>query len=141
MAQSLHITGRVSIPISEIRFRFSRSGGHGGQNVNKVETKVELYFDVSASPSLGDDDRGTVLRRLASRIDKDGVLRLTAQESRSQLQNRERAVARFTELLSRALRPAKKRVSTGVPRASKERRLEEKKRRGAAKRSRRITLE
>lgn len=141
MAQILHITRRVSIPRSEIRFKFTRSGGHGGQNVNKVETRVELYFDVTASPSLTEEDRETILRRLASRLDKNGVLRITVQESRSQLQNRDRAVARFAELLSHVLRPAKKRLATGVPRASKEHRIEEKKRRGAAKRSRRVVLE
>ena len=141
MTQIVHITRRVSIPRSEIRFKFTRSGGHGGQNVNKVETRVELYFDVTASPSLTEEDRGTILRRLDSRLDKKGVLRITVQESRSQTQNRERAIARFTELLSRALRTVAKRVATGVPRASKERRLEEKKRRGASKRSRRVVLE
>jgi ribosome-associated protein len=112
---------------SEIDFRTSRSGGPGGQNVNKVESKVELLFDVSNSPSLTDGQRNRIFSRLRNRIDSDGVLHLSSQSSRSQWENKERVVAEFVRLLRAALKPAKKRVKTRPSKSSKEKRLKKKK--------------
>ncbi|TAK60222.1 MAG: aminoacyl-tRNA hydrolase [Bacteroidetes bacterium] len=138
MDKDLAITTHVSVPRSELSFRFARSGGHGGQNVNKVETKVELLFDVLHSPSLTDEQKERILKKLENRIDSEGVLRIVSQESRSQSKNREAAVERFIELMSHALKVRKKRMKTKIPKAVKERRLETKKRRGEVKRLRRI---
>jgi ribosome-associated protein len=130
------INSNVKIPISELQFRFARSGGHGGQNVNKVETRVELLFDVAQSPSLSDSDRERILKHLKSKIDTAGILRVVAQESRSQWRNREDAVERFAELLRHALIPRKKRIKTRISAGAREKRLEEKKRRSEIKKLR-----
>jgi ribosome-associated protein len=136
MRKSLRINENLSIPISELRFRTSRSGGAGGQNVNRVETKVELLFDVEKSPSLSAEHKQRVFQVLRSHMDREGVLHLESQETRSQLQNRELVIERFIRLLHQALKPIKKRRPTKPPSASKEERLEEKKRRKHAKKSR-----
>ena len=81
----VHITDTVSIPMSELSFRFARSSGPGGQHVNRSATQVELLFDVANSPSLDEAQRQRVLNKLKSRIDKEGVLHLVSQETRSQL--------------------------------------------------------
>ena len=133
----VRITDTVSIPISELRFRFARSSGPGGQHVNRSATQVELLFDVAGSPSLDEVQRRRVLTNLKSRIDKEGVLHLVSQETRSQLRNREEVVERFRELMRDALRVPKSRRPTRPTRGARERRLEEKRRRSEAKRSRR----
>lgn len=130
------INSNVNIPISELQFRFARSGGHGGQNVNKVETRVELLFDVARSPSLSDSDRERILKHLGSKIDTAGILRVVAQESRSQWRNREEAVERFAALLRAALKPKKKRIATRVSAGAREKRLEQKRRRSRIKKLR-----
>ncbi len=135
------INDSLGIPKSELRFRFARSGGPGGQNVNKVETRVELLFDVTNSPSLRDDQRQTIIAHLKSRVDTEGILHVIAQASRSQWKNREDAVERFADLLRSALKPRKKRVATKTTRAAKEKRLESKKRRGEVKRMRKFEKE
>jgi ribosome-associated protein len=134
---SIYITDSLSIPTSEIQFTFARSGGKGGQNVNKVETRVELWFDVNGSPSLTESQRHQIREELRHRIDSTGILRIVAQESRSQWRNREDALRRFEELLRRAMMPKKKRVKTKMSAAGKFRRIEEKKHRGEKKRLRR----
>ena len=136
----VRITDTVSIPMSELHFRFARSSGPGGQHVNRSATQVELLFDVANSPSLDETQQQRVLSKLKSRIDKEGVLHLVSQETRSQLRNREEAVERFQELMSGALRVPKSRRPTRPTRAARERRLEEKRRRGEAKRGRRPVL-
>ena len=133
----VRITNTVSIPMSELRFRFARSSGPGGQHVNRSATQVELLFDVASSPSLDEVQRQRVLTKLQSRIDKEGVLHLVSQETRSQLRNREEVVERFRELMREALHVPKSRRPTRPTRAARERRLEEKRRRGEAKRGRR----
>ena len=133
----VRITDTVSIPISELRFRFARSSGPGGQHVNRSATQVELLFDVAGSPSLDEVQRRRVLTNLKSRIDKEGVLHLVSQETRSQLRNREEVVERFRELMRDALHVPKKRRPTRPTRAARKRRLEEKRRRSEAKRRRR----
>lgn len=132
----LQINTKVSIPLAELQFRFSTSSGPGGQHANKVATKVTLLFDVAGSPSLDDASRQRLLTKLVNRIDKDGVLKLDVQESRSQHRNRETAVTRFQQLLATALNPQKKRRKTKPSRAAKERRLENKKKQGQRKQER-----
>ncbi|HTK81078.1 MAG TPA: alternative ribosome rescue aminoacyl-tRNA hydrolase ArfB [Bacteroidota bacterium] len=138
MDDPIKVTSHLSIPLGELEFHFARSGGKGGQNVNKVETKVELFFDVEHSASLSDHHRNKLMSELRSRLDSRGMLRIVAQDSRSQWQNRELAVERLVEVLQAALKTKKKRVATKTPAAAKERRLVEKKRRGIIIRSRRI---
>jgi ribosome-associated protein len=132
------ISSHLRIPLSELLFQFSRSGGKGGQNVNKVETKVELLFDVRHSPSLTVDDRSKLLHRLGSRLYSGGMLHIVSQESRSQWTNREQAVVKFVAILQAALKPEKKRTKTRIPTSSKRKRLEHKKRRGEIKKMRRM---
>ena len=120
-------TGAVSIPLSEIRFRFSRSGGAGGQHVNKVSTRVELLFDLAGSASLTADQKHTAAEALVSHMDDAGMLSLVVDTSRSQWKNRELAVERLHRILHHALRPRKKRVATRVHRQARERRLQTKK--------------
>ena len=138
MASKLIITKAVSIPLSDLHFRFSRSGGHGGQNVNKLETRVELFFNVSASTGLNEEQRLAVIRHLGSRIDTEGYLRIVAQSSRYQWRNRQEAVEKFIVLLQKALAPKKKRVATKASVASRQKRIEAKKHRGKIKAARKI---
>ena len=130
------INEAVQIPVAELSFRFSTSSGPGGQHVNKSATRVTLLFDVAHSPSLPDEVRVRLLKRLANRIDKDGVLQLHVQASRSQHRNRDTAVSIFQKLLADALKPRKKRRRTQPPAAANEKRLQEKKRRGERKQDR-----
>jgi len=134
--QIITIDDRVQIPLSELEFRFSRSSGPGGQHVQKSSTRVELLFDVARSPSLDDEQRARVLSRLSGYVDTDGVLHLTSQSERSQWRNRQEAVARFQELMGRALARRKRRRATLPTAASREKRLEQKKRRSQVKRQR-----
>ncbi|MCI0396158.1 MAG: aminoacyl-tRNA hydrolase [Chloroflexi bacterium] len=132
----IRINDQVAISRSELSFRFSTSSGPGGQHVNKAETQVTLLFDVARSPSLDETIRQRLLARLATRLDKDGVLQISVQESRSQHQNRETAVARFQALLAEALKVRKKRRKSRPGQAAVERRLAEKKQRSQLKKNR-----
>jgi len=132
----IRITPSLVIPRAELQFRTSRSGGPGGQHVNKVETRVELLFDVANSPSLDEWQRQRLLDGLQSWLDSDGVLHIVSDSYRSQYRNREDVIARFVMLLQHALRPPKLRRPTRVPRGAKEARLQEKKHRGDIKRRR-----
>jgi ribosome-associated protein len=122
--------------IPELRFSASRSSGAGGQNVNKVNTKVELRFHIRSSDLLSDEEKSILLRKLGNRINQDGELVLTAQDERSQLKNKEKVIERFHHLIRRALTPQKSRKATSPTRASRRRRLEKKKQH-AEKKSRR----
>jgi ribosome-associated protein len=132
----IEITEELSIPQHELTFAASRSSGPGGQHVNKVSSRVTLRFDVVASPSLSDEQKRRILSRLATRVSKNGVLRVVSQKHRSQAANRRAAVERFVTLLRDALAPAPLRKPTVVLPAAKQRRLEEKRRRSWLKRQR-----
>jgi ribosome-associated protein len=129
----IRINDEVAINDGELRFEFSRSSGPGGQNVNKVETKVRLLFDVRNSSSLTADQRDRIEERLATRITKDHVLHVTSQRHRTREANRRAAVERFTELLDEALAEEEPRVASKVPKAQRKRRLESKRRRSQKK--------
>jgi ribosome-associated protein len=120
----------------ELDFATSRSSGPGGQNVNKVNTRVTLLFNVDRSAALSPEQRELLRSRLGGRISRVGVLRVVSQRHRTQLANRDAAVERFAELLRDALTEKTERVPVKVPRQSKEKRLEEKRRRGSLKRER-----
>lgn len=130
------IKEKLTIPDDELFFEFSRSSGPGGQNVNKVSTRVTLLFDVAQSPSLTEEQRSRIMKRLHTRITKAGVLRVTSQKHRSQSANREAARDRFAELLREALRRTRPRRKTKVPKAVREKRLTDKRHRGRLKRQR-----
>ena len=136
--QQLEINDRVSIPLSELSFSASRSGGPGGQHVNTSSTRIELWWDLAASPSLDDESRARAASRLASRlVDEGRLLRLVSSGSRSQAQNRAEVIERFRSVLAAALREVKPRKRTRPTKASKEQRLHGKRRRGETKRQRR----
>lgn len=129
--ESIRVTRSVSIPLSEIELRFSRSSGPGGQHAQKSETRVEAVFDVEASGSLTDRQKQRVLQKAGP------VLRAIAQDERSQARNRELATERLAETLREALHVARRRKPTKPSRAAVERRLESKRRRSETKRLRR----
>jgi ribosome-associated protein len=129
-AESIRVTRSVSLDPDEIELRVSRSSGPGGQHANKTETRVEALFDVAASASLSDVQK----RRVESRLGP--VVRATAQDERSQARNRALAVERLAAKLAEALRVERRRVPTSPTKASRERRLEAKRRRANVKRRR-----
>lgn len=132
----LRVSDELSIPHAELSYKATRSGGPGGQHVNTSATRVELEFDVGASPSLSDAQRARIQEQLANRIDGDGVMRLSSSSSRSQHQNREDVTERLARLLEDALKVRKRRRKTRVPRAAKEKRLKQKKQRSQVKKER-----
>jgi ribosome-associated protein len=130
-AESIRVNASVSIPLAEIELRASRSSGPGGQHANTSETRIEAVFDVEASEALTPAQKRRVLAHTGP------VVRAVAQDERSQLRNRELALERLAERLRLALRVQRRRVPTAPTTASRERRLEEKRRRGEVKRLRR----
>jgi ribosome-associated protein len=129
--ESIRVTRSVLLPLAEIEFRFSRSSGPGGQHANRSETRVEARFDVESSRALTDVQKRRVVARTGPTI------RAVAQDERSQWRNRELAVERIVEQLREALKVERRRKRTKPPAASRERRLEDKRRRSETKRMRR----
>ena len=132
----IKIIDNLFIPEDEVHFTASRSGGPGGQNVNKVSSRVTLSFDVVHSAALSEDQKRTLLNDLATRINKDGLLRVVSQRTRSQDMNRTDAAERFADLLLQALTPRRLRIKTRTPKAARERRLEKKRKRTSIKQAR-----
>jgi ribosome-associated protein len=129
--ESIRVTRSVVLPLSEVELRFSRSSGPGGQHANTAETRVEALLDVEASSALTDAQKRRVVAKAGS------MLRAVAQDERSQWRNRELAVERLVEQLRQALKVPRRRVATKPTAASRQRRLEAKKRRSQTKRLRR----
>jgi ribosome-associated protein len=132
----LHITDTIAIDESELEERFVRASGPGGQNVNKVASAVELRFDAATSAVLDDEVRERLKRIAGSRMTADGVVVIDARRFRTQAQNREDARERLAELLRSALTRPKRRRKTRPTTASRERRIETKRRRSDTKRGR-----
>lgn len=130
MAEVLRVTRSLSIPLGEIEFHFTTSGGPGGQHANRSSTRVEVRFDVARSASLGPRQRARLLQRFGP------VVRATAGDSRSQSRNRDLALDRLSGRLGEALAVRRTRVATTPTAAARARRIEDKRRRGALKRQR-----
>jgi ribosome-associated protein len=131
----VRITSSLSIPLAELQFRFTPSGGPGGQHANKVNTRVELRFDVAGSPSLGPRQRSRLLEKLGPEV------RVVADDERSQGRNRQLAVTRFAERMAAALHIDKPRRPTRPSKGAKERRLSAKRQQSERKRARRPTFD
>ena len=129
----MKITSDLTINPSELSFSFSRSSGAGGQNVNKVNSRVTLSFDVGASASLNEEQRRLITRRLARRINRRGKLQISSDVHRTQEANRKEVVERFMHLMRGAVRVARPRRKTRVPARERKRRLEQKKKRSQVK--------
>lgn len=121
---------------SEIKLQTTRSGGKGGQNVNKVETAVIAYFNIDASQTFTDEQKATLREKLSNRINSEGELVVKAQTHRTQLANKEEAIRKVHELVQNALHRKKARIATRVPKAVREKRVESKKRTAAIKQGR-----
>jgi len=133
----LDVSPDLRLPLAELEFRASRSGGPGGQHVNTSSTRVEVTWDIAGSPALSEQQRQRLLVRLGSRLDGTGRLRLVSSATRSQLRNREDVTERLRDVVAQALVVRRARKRTRTPRAAKAARLENKRRRAATKRDRR----
>jgi ribosome-associated protein len=136
-ARHLVVSPTLRLPLAELEYRASRSGGPGGQHVNTSSTRIEVWWDVAGSSALTEEQRARLLTRLSTRLDSTGRLRLVSSGSRSQLRNREAVTERLRDLVAAALRVPKARKRTRPSRAAKAARLEAKRRRSAIKRERR----
>lgn len=136
----LEISPALQIPLAELEYQASRSGGPGGQHVNTSSTRIEVWWDVAGSPSLTPEQRAQLLERLGPRLDSAGRLRLVSSGSRSQLRNREDVTERLRSVVAGALVVRKKRKATKPSRAAKAARLEAKRRRASTKHHRRAPI-
>src|SRR3954468_5143559 len=137
MTDILQITDTIAVPRSELVYRASRSGGAGGQHINTSSTRIELLWDFQRTSALDDSEKERVRKKLAARIDAEGMVRVVSGNRRSQLQNRGAAEERLAALIRDALHVPKKRRATAPTRASKERRLDTKKQQSKKKENRR----
>jgi len=139
----IEIGDGIFVSEDELTWGFSRSSGPGGQNVNKVSSRVTLFFNVAQCPTLTDWQKKRILTKLHTRADKNGQLRVVSQKHRTQLANRNTAIEKLKELITKALIRQKPRKKTKVPYSSKQKRLGDKKRRAALKqyRSKKISEE
>lgn len=124
--------------IKELNFKTSRSSGSGGQNVNKVSTKVELRFDVDKSLAITDEEKEMIMLKLKNRISSEHILIITSDSERTQLGNKKKVIELFFVLTEKALKKPKKRIKTRPTRTSKEKRLKEKKIKSGIKQSRKL---
>jgi len=122
--------------LEEVSYKATTSGGKGGQNVNKVATRIELYFNIRDSRSLLEEQKELLLKKLGKHVSEEGILRITSSEHRTQFKNREAAAEKFVKLINKAFSAPKKRKATKPSPESKEARLEEKKRQSEKKRRR-----
>ena len=132
----IHVTSTLSIPKRELQFRYSTSGGPGGQHANKVATRVTLLFDVQHSCSLTETQKKRIIKHFPTRINASGMMRVVSSKHRSQRANKESTIERFATLMAEALKYRKQRKKSGVPLKSKRRRLEQKRKRSDLKRQR-----
>lgn len=132
----VEIDDKVAIPVSELEFNFSRSGGPGGQRANKTATRVELLYDIENASTLTDGQRDLLLRKLGRYTDGHGVLHLVSQGTASQWRNRKDVIERFKEVMEEGLQTPSERVPTRVPHSAKERRLRDKHHRSRLKEQR-----
>lgn len=132
----LVVNNKIHIPDNCLRVLASRSSGPGGQNVNKLNTRITLIFDLPNCPTLTDDQKQRVLKKLSGYADKDGCLHITSQQHRSQYANRLDAAERLAALIAEAVKPVVKRRKTAVPRAAIRKRLESKRKRASIKQNR-----
>ena len=135
--QDIVVTPRLTIPGGELSIQFARAGGPGGQNVNKVSSKVDLRWNPATSSALADDDRTWLLARLRSRLTADGTLIVTSTKTRDQIQNRDDAASKLALIVRVALDRPKPRRATKPSRASKRRRVADKRHHAEIKRQRR----
>ncbi len=132
----IRLNSDTIISEEKLTFKFSRSSGPGGQNVNKVNSRVTLFFDIAGSNELGETQKRRILKRLGRRVDKNGILRVVSQKYRTQTANRKETVKRLEELLENALKKKTIRKKTTVPEKEKLKRRQEKKSRSALKQQR-----
>ena len=132
----IEILENIVIPENELVFKASRSSGPGGQNVNKLNTRMTLFFNINESKCFSEDQKKRISKSLSKRIDNDGFLRIVSQKFRTQMANRQAAIERLRELLEKALKPKPIRKKTKVPYSAKQNRLDSKKRRSKLKQQR-----
>ena len=139
--ETLYVSPTLSIPLSELRFKFRRSSGPGGQNVNKLNTAVELQFDFAHSAVLSDEQCQQIAEKLAMRLNSTGALSIQSERFRTQGRNRADCLNKLAALLAEALKKPPKREKTKPSRAARARRLDGKRRHSAKKKSRRPPLD
>jgi len=139
--ETLYISPSLSIPLSELRFKFHRSSGPGGQNVNKLNTSVELQFDFVHSAVLSDEQRRRIAKKLAARLNSTGALSIQSERFRTQGRNRADCLNKLAALIAAALKTQPKRKKTKPSRTAQARRLDSKRRHSEKKKSRRTPLD